>query len=320
MSLEGAMPTLHHDWPRIGKSGVTIFGMDKQPGVEPTLIGRLARLFRARSATTIVTHHAGPFLYAGPAARLAGVKRIIHVEHDVWHYESPRRRRVMRAVAQFVRPQIIAVSDKLEPTLVGVFPGHKVKTIANGVNVASFSLDRLAARRQLDLGAASKVIGAVGRLEVVKGHDVLIESLLFLPQDVTLVIIGDGSQRASLESMARAISVSDRVRFIGHRDDVANLYAAFDVFCQPSRNEGLPLAVLEAQACDVPVIASAVGDMASAVCPHSGALVTPEAPRELASKLWEAFLRPKMHSPIQFVQEHFGWDRTLAEYRSAMEV
>jgi glycosyltransferase involved in cell wall biosynthesis len=320
ISLEGVTEELRRAWRRIDESGVPILGLEKRPGVSPLLLSRLISLLRRLDATAVVTHHAGPFLYAGAAARLTGVKRIVHVEHDVWHYQSEKRRRVMGLAGRFVRPTIVGVSAKLRPTLERVFPTRPIWTIANGVDVSTFPRDRLAARKRLGLGSNEKVIGAAGRLEFVKGHDVVIEAMRLLPDDIILVIAGDGSERAALEAKAKNLGVSQRIKFLGHQDRVVDLYAAFDVFCQPSRNEGLPLAVLEAQACGVPVVASEVGDMASAVCPNSGFLTTPESPDQLAERIVEAFSRPRRHDPRQFVSKRFSWAQTLAGYQSVIGV
>jgi glycosyltransferase involved in cell wall biosynthesis len=320
VSLEGVTGDLRRAWPRIDESGVRIFGLDKRPGVSPVLIPKLIRVLRTLEAFVVVTHHAGPFIYGGVAARCSGIKRIIHVEHDVWHYQSKKRRQVMGSVARIVRPTVVCVSAILRPMLQHVFPTCPIWTIANGVDVETFPQDRRAARERIGLTSDQKVIGAVGRLEFVKGHDVLIDAMQWIDDDISLVIVGDGSERPLLEERARNLGISSRVRFLGHQDRVVDLYAAFDVLCQPSRNEGLPLTVLEAQACGVPVIATAVGDMASAVCPSSGFLTSPESPREFAERVAEVFARPTPHSPRQFVSKRFNWAQTLAGYQSVIGV
>ena len=92
-----------------------------------------------------------------------------------------------------------------------------------------------------------------------------------------------------------------------------------DVFCQPSRSEGLPLAVLEAQACGVPVVASAVGGLAAAVCPETGRLTQPDNPAALADALGATLDRPAAGSPRAFVAARFDWRQTLSSYANLME-
>jgi len=110
------------------------------------------------------------------------------------------------------------------------------------------------ARRALRLPDSGRLIGSAGRLEPVKGHALLIEALAALPTDVTLVLAGDGSQRPILEALAARLGVAERVHFLGHIDSIVTFYRALDVFCLPSVAEGLPLSVLEAQACGVAAV------------------------------------------------------------------
>ena len=152
------------------------------------------------------------------------------------------------------------------------------------------------------------------RLEPVKGHDVLIRALGRLPADVCLAVIGDGSRREELARLVEQLGLSDRVRFAGHRDDVARLYPAFDVFCLPSRREGVPLAVIEAQASGVPVVATEVGSVRDALCPETARLVPSEDPAALAQALDAALASCGAVSPRAFVERSFDWDATVRRY------
>jgi glycosyltransferase involved in cell wall biosynthesis len=117
------------------------------------------------------------------------------------------------------------------------------------------------------------VVGAVGRLSGEKGLDLLIEAVARLDRRgrrLRVVIAGQGRERERLERMAASLPV---VTFLGLCRDVPALLRGFDVFCQPSRREGLPLALLEAMAHGLPCVATAVGDVAEAVGPD--ALVVP---------------------------------------------
>jgi glycosyltransferase involved in cell wall biosynthesis len=320
VSLEQTASQLVRAWPRLNGLAGSLIGMGKKPGRDIHLINRLRALLRDFRAGSVITHHAGPFIYGGLAARLARVRRIVHVEHDVWHYRCKKHRRLMQATAMVVRPTIIGVSEKIRAILNGVYPGHNVRVIQNGVDLNRFVHNRSQARARLGLSLDAPIIGAVGRLEFVKGYDLLVEAVSLLPAGAVLVIAGDGSQRAALQDQARALGIVSRMHFLGHRDDVAELYAAFDVFCQPSREEGLPLAVLEAQACGVPVVATAAGDMPAAVCPRSGHIVPCGAVNSLSTTLAIALARAGGPSPRQFISDRFNWQNTLGGYGKVLGV
>ncbi|KOP24626.1 group 1 glycosyl transferase [Hapalosiphon sp. MRB220] len=110
----------------------------------------------------------------------------------------------------------------------------------------------------------SLVIGSVGRLDAMKGHDVLIRAMAQL-EGVRVVILGEGGQRAALEKLAAQLGVSDRLFLPGWVDDPRTHLSQFDIFAMPSRSEGFPLAVVEAMLAGLPVVATRVGSVAEAV-------------------------------------------------------
>lgn len=129
------------------------------------------------------------------------------------------------------------------------------------------------------------VIGCVGRLDRVKGHDVLIEALPRLP-GARVEIVGAGPEESALRRRAGELGVADRLSLTGWSDRVADRLAEFDIFCHPSRYEGLGLALLEAMRAGLPCVASAVGGVPE-LLDHGrcGVLVPPEDPRALAEAL-----------------------------------
>ena len=132
----------------------------------------------------------------------------------------------------------------------------------------------------------------------VKNQVVLIDALASLRQQNTagaqpiLVIAGEGPEREALEKHAARLGVQHAVHMLGHRDDMADVLPSFDVYALPSLNEGLPRAVLEAQAAGLPVVATDVGALAAAVCRDSGRLVPHSDPQALVDALASALAAP----------------------------
>lgn len=108
------------------------------------------------------------------------------------------------------------------------------------------------------------VIGSIGRLDAMKGHDLLLRAIAQL-EGVRVVILGEGGQRTALEKLATELGVSDRVEFPGWMDNPRAYIPQFDIFAMPSRSEGFPLAVVEAMLAACPVVATRVGSVAEAV-------------------------------------------------------
>jgi glycosyltransferase involved in cell wall biosynthesis len=150
---------------------------------------------------------------------------------------------------------------------------------------------------------------------------VLVQAMASLPECAHLVIVGDGPEFEPLRTKAAALGLANRLHFLGRRDDVEEILPAFDVFCLPSLVEGLPRAVLEAQACDVPVVASNVGGLSEAVCARAGALVPPGDPAALAGALQQILDEPPERGTTRrFVEREFPWSRTLGAYENLLGV
>jgi len=126
---------------------------------------------------------------------------------------------------------------------------------------------------------------SVARLEEQKGLTHLLDAAAMLP-DVVFAIAGEGPERERLVAKAVALGLSDRVQWLGHRDDVPSLLAAADLFVLPSLNEGLPLAAMEAMLAGVPIVATDAGGTGEVVRDGiTGLLVPPGEPRALADAI-----------------------------------
>ena len=157
-------------------------------------------------------------------------------------------------------------------------PRGKLHVIPNGVDPdLPVERDRLAMRRDLDIPSDADVVIVVAKLTEQKGHGVLLQAMSPLMDSrpgLHLLLVGDGPLNDDLRAQAARLPAGGRVRFLGVRPDVRALLAASDLFVLPSLWEGLPMALLEAMAADVPVVATAVSGTRDVVVDGvSGALV-----------------------------------------------
>jgi glycosyltransferase involved in cell wall biosynthesis len=215
---------------------------------------------------------------------------------------------------KFVRPRLAAVSNTVANGVAdGV--GYVPTVIANGADVHHFKpADQVAARKYLGLPVDAKIIGCAGRLESVKGFDLLLAAAPELPDGFLVVIFGAGSQVDALKTQANELGIQNRVIFAGLSSEMQKVYPAFDLFCLPSRFEGMPLAALEAQACGVPIVGFDVGGVRDAVCPDTGALVKAGSTAFLASALVHALEFPAAKSPRDFIVANFSFENTVRAY------
>jgi glycosyltransferase involved in cell wall biosynthesis len=135
-------------------------------------------------------------------------------------------------------------------------------------------------KRRLGMAQHDRLIISIGRLSKEKAHDDLIEAFRVLRTtnpnlSCRLVIVGDGPERANLETAARASGQNDRITFAGQVSNTQPFYAAADVFVLPSHSEGSPNVLLEAMAAEVPIVATAVGGVPEIVADEESALLVP---------------------------------------------
>jgi len=248
---------------------------------------RLACLWRTLRPDVVHATNLRGILLAGPPARVLAIPVVWHV-----HLSEPQPG-LNRMTARVANATVVPSAGAL-PDLVGV-PAEWVTVIANAVPPDAFTTPA----RPLQPGPPTVVTSA--RLTPQKGLDVLIEAvpLLLVHQPRVRVTIYGGSQtgyeayQADLRRRVDDAGLRDVVRFAGSVAVPFHHYGGASVYVQPSRHEILPLAVLEAMACGLPVVASDVGGMADLVAHgRTGLLVPPEDPSALAAALGDLLADP----------------------------
>lgn len=318
LSLEGNKADALKKWPRLQEVASRLIFMDKAPGFKPGLIVQLARLFRELKIATVHSHHIGPLLYAGAAARLARVPHLIHTEHDAWYLSNKATCRLQKRLLSLLKPKVVADAKRVALDISTYLNCPAPAVILNGIDTEKFIIgNQVMARAKFNLPYAQFLIGSSGRLEPEKGHQYLIQAMMLLPKQVHLVIAGHGSQYLALKQLSDKLGLTERVTFLGRVDDMVSFYQGLNVFCQPSLKEGMPLAPLEAQACGVPAVVTATGGSREALCPISGRIVQKGNPPALASALLEAmFSETDATIPRRFVTEHADIRSTVAAYQA----
>lgn len=269
---------------------------------------RLLRSLRPR-----LVHVTDVWPQAFVAARLARVPRVLVTHHTP---ELPLADnlagRAWRRAGWATRPEVIYTSEA-DRERDGRSPSHVVPL---GIELDRFS------RGTPALEPGGPVVGNVARLAPQKDHATLLEAFARVRAerpDARLVLVGEGELRAELEERARRLGIADSVLFTGARDDVPDLLASFDVFAFPSLFEGLCLAVIEAQAAGVPVVATPVGGIRETVVEgETGLLVEPRDAAGLASAILRLLADRELSARLSAearrrVRDRYSVDRMVAE-------
>lgn len=200
----------------------------------------------------------------------------------------------------------------------GISP-DRIRLVENGIDTARFRADGAALpRAQFGIPDNAFVFGGVLRMSAEKNPLGLLEAFLDVAARESrawLVLAGDGPQRGEFEQRAQESAAADRIRLLGARPDPERVYPLFDCFVLPSLTEGLPLALLEAMACERPVIASQVGQVASVLEDLPAALVPAGDTAALAAAMRQAVAqRPPLPAMRQRVLARYSVARMAQDY------
>ena len=244
-----------------------------------------------------------------------------HSEETIYGLMAPNLRAADR---------VIAVGERIAEQAVELgVARERVKVIRSGVDAERFRpRDREHARRRLGIQGETPVVLFVGNLEPRKQVDVLLRAMRcvqeWLPQ-AQLLVIGSGrsagaeDQTDRLIGLSRDLDLEQSVKFVGPVDDrqLLDYYTAANVFALPSSSEAQGIVALEAMACGLPVVASAVGGLLGTIDDgHTGFLVAPGEVTALAQLLVEVLQDRARAETIgnaarQSVERHFSWPRAI---------
>ncbi|MDA2921964.1 glycosyltransferase [Patescibacteria group bacterium AH-259-L07] len=198
----------------------------------------------------------------------------------------------------------------------GINP-DKLTVIPNGVELKRFQLkytEKNKIRKTLNLDELDQVMIYVARLQVMKGHDILLQAIYQLRQEfprIQLLLVGDGKLRPGLENFVTRHQLKKHVLFLGSRLDIPEVLSASNIFVFPTLYEGMPNALLEAMAAQLPIVATDIEENRELIRHrHSGLLVKPKNPHQLAGAIKYLLTHPKFarqlgYNARQRAQEKF---------------
>lgn len=292
---------------------------------------RLWKLLRRNAFDVVETFTLDSNLFALPVAWMAGVPVRVATNHGFAKSDSRLKRRMHSFLINLrIASVLICVTEqiRLQSIQEGVNPDY-VLSIPNGIRLLqSPQKNPQALFRALNISGNAVFLLAVGRLVHEKAHDVLIRAMRLVVDEypgVVLGVAGSGELREDLDALVEKLGLGDHVRILGNRDDIAFLMANADIFVMPSRSEGMPMALLEAMAAGLPIIATTVGGLPEVLPdPSQGLLVPPENPTELATALLQLLRDPEKRAQMgkaarARVSQGYSLQHMYEKYLNVME-
>lgn len=278
-------------------------------------VRRFVRWCRERQIAVLHATDIYANIFGLPAARIAGVPVRIANRREINPDKSAGLIALQRAgyaCASRIVANSSAAAGRLREERVDA---ARISIVPNGLDLARY-------QRQATASAPRRVI-TVANLRQEKAHEILVEAaapVLSRFPDAEFVMVGGGVRLDEIRALVRARGLHDRVRLLGHRDDVAQLLSDSHIFALPSRSEAMPNGILEAMAAGLPVVATRVGGIPEVVADGTTGTLVPadDAPR-LAAALIDLMANPARAAAFgaagrAFVEERFSFDRMVASF------
>jgi glycosyltransferase involved in cell wall biosynthesis len=277
------LPWKDHLAADLERGGVPARCLDVRRGWNPQWVRRLRHLIRERRYGVVHAH----LPYAGIGARLA-VRRldgkrpaVVYTEHNTWERYRPATRRLNAATFRR-NDAVIAVSRTVAESMrVPGRAGPPVTVIPNGIDVEGLrrrALSREEARAQLGLDPGDLAVGTVGGLTAKKGHAGLVRAARLVVERcprARFVFVGLPVDPEPIRREVGRMGLADHILLTGYRPAAGRLMRAFDVYCLPSRHEGMPVSLLEAMALGIAPVATAVGGTPEVVTDREDGMLVP---------------------------------------------
>ena len=252
---------------QLRNEGFPVHVIGRRPGVDWRSALQLGSFLRRERVDVIHAHQYGPFFYSVTARLLHRNASLLFTEHGRFHPDYRSRKRVVyNRLLLERRDKLVGVGESVRQSLIDVegMPADRVGVIYNGIDLDEFvpSAGRNDVRQSLGISDDEFVIIQVARLDPIKDHATALAALdrlrLRHPR-VRLVLVGDGPQASAIREIVDQRRLQNHVIQLGLRNDIANLLSAADAGLLTSHSEGIPLALIEAMAVGMPIVATAVG-------------------------------------------------------------
>jgi glycosyltransferase involved in cell wall biosynthesis len=305
---------------------------------DPLVGFRLAKTIGRGTDVLYCLDHHNVLFWVPYVMRWARPKAAVVICHSIKNAEGGASFRRLDRLGLRRMQKIVAVSEGQKRYLVEVerFPAERIRVIYNGVPSSVFvdpslqRADRVAVRRELDIGSEQPVAAIIAHMRPEKNHRRFLRMAATVAArlpSACFIVTGDGPQRPALEDYARCLGVADHVRFVGVRRDVSRLLAAADVVTLTSddRVETFPMALLEAMAARRPVVATRVGSLDEMVIEGmNGHLIPPEDEDALADAVHRVLADPARAAAMgeagrQLVLDRFTAERMVSAHEALFE-
>ena len=257
----------------------------------------IASFIKSKKINVVHTHSSKAGILGRLAARVAGVKRIVHTVHgwsfnDFQPYLSRHFYILLERLCARLSDKIVVVSeyDKEKGLSEHIGGRNQYLLIPYGIDHSEFKAESYSLRKEFGIPSSVLLVGMIACFKSQKAPQDFIEAARLITSksgNVKFIMIGDGQMRGHVQELISRYQLQDKVILAGWRRDIPQVLCALDIFVLTSLYEGMPIVVLEAMAAAKPVVATNTGGIAEVIKDgEDGFLVTPKAPQEMADRIF----------------------------------
>lgn len=310
-----------------------IFCISSNKKYDIAALFRLYKLLKSYRPDVLSLHSMHALPYVAIISILLN-KKIIFTAHGLLYKGFERKKRIYRFFSRFIDVYTSVSSRASEVHRDFMCWGKKIFVIENGSKKINKTEDgRRSIRYKYNIMPDTFLYLVVGNIKREKGFEVLFDSLNELKENRELpnhkiLIVGnvqDEVYKKELDSQISFLGLADKVLFAGYHSDCSSFFSGADAFVLSSHSEGLPMGILEAMSCALPVIATSVGGIPKVLSDGAGILVEPNSPLSLASAMADLMLLSDEKRNVfglkayQRMVSYYSLDRMTKEYLEAFK-
>ncbi len=302
---------------RMEEQGIRILYLDKKLGMDVSMVPKLMEIMKKEQPDVVHTH-LDVVKYAALAAKLTGVKKVIHTVHNVAEKEAEGlAQKINKVYFSMGLATPVALSPEVQKTISETYeiPLENIPVICNGVD-----LSRCIPKERYGAGENVTFLH-IGRFNEQKNHKGLLEAfqkvLAVYPQ-CRLNLLGDGELREETEALARDLGIAESISFLGSQTNVYPYLHDADIFLLPSNYEGMPMTIIEAMGTGLPIVATAVGGVPDMIAHGESGLLTQVEASEVADACMDLIaeepLRARLGRNARAASVRFSAEYMAEEY------
>lgn len=318
---------------KIQSLGIKVLSLNARFRYNPLIILKLALIFHKAKPKILHSHLFHADFLGRVIGKIYKVPVIISTIHST--YLGGFWANKLLQITNNLTDVVTVVSQKIGAEMINLkaVSSDKLRVIYNGIDLNVFFRQneerKNKIRKDIGIQENEKVLISVGRLAKEKGYLYLIEAIKILKEegfDIKLLIIGEGGERHKLERKIKELDLENNILLLGKKENIADYLSTFDVFILPSLWEGFSVVILEAMACELPIIATSVGGVPEIVQDgYSGFLVPTKDPLALAGKIDYVFhLSLEQRGALgrngrRIVEKSFSLEKMIRNYEKLYE-